>query len=72
MPFDKQAITVEDIIDTHKAWCDHVGYTLPLCSKRTSLVETEIEDHSYNGDHGPMGIKKNKTYATNPDLYFGL
>lgn len=49
IPSDKQAITVENIIDIHGAWCDHVEYTLPLCSKK----ETGIEDHSYNDDLWP-------------------
>ena len=70
MPSDKQAITVEDIIDIHKAWCDHVEYTLPLCSRRTSLTETEIEDHSYNNNHGPIGInqKQNEYYKLRPSF----
>ena len=70
IPSDKQAITVEDIIDIHKAWCDHVEYTLPLCSKRTSLTETEIEHHSYNNNHGPIGInqKQNEYYKLRPSF----
>lgn len=60
IPSDKQITTVEDIIDIHRAWCDHVESTLTLCSKRTSLTETEIEDHSYNDDHGPIGINQNQ------------
>lgn len=68
IPSDKQAITVEDIIDIHKTWCDHVEYSLPSCSKRTSLTETKIEDHSYNDDHGPIGInqKQNRYYKLRP------
>ena len=68
IPSDKQAITVEGIIDIHRAWCDHVEYTLPSCSKRTSLTETEIEDHFYNDDHGPIGInqKQNRYYKLRP------
>lgn len=68
IPSDKQAITVEEIINIHKVWYDHVEYTLPLCSKRTSLTETEIEDHSYNDDHGPIGInqKQNRYYKLRP------
>ena len=62
MPSHKQAITVEDIIDIHRAWCDHVEDTLPLCSKG----ETEIEDYSYNDDHGPIGINQKQ------DRYFKL
>ncbi|CAD6587499.1 MAG: hypothetical protein ASARMPRED_003166 [Alectoria sarmentosa] len=68
VPSETQAITVEDIIDIHRAWCDHVEYTLPLCSKRTSLTETEMEDHSYNDDHGLIGInqKQNRYYKIRP------
>lgn len=64
MPSHKQAITVEDIIDIHRAWCDHVEDTLPLCSKG----ETEIEDYSYNDDHGPIGInqKQNRYFKLRP------
>lgn len=64
LPSDKQAITAENIIDIHRAWCDHVEYTLPLCSKK----ETEIEDHSYNPDLGPIGINElqNKYYKLRP------
>ena len=64
IPSDKQAITVEDIIDIHRAWCDHVEYTLPPCSRK----ETEIEDHSYNDNHGPIGInqKQNEFYKLRP------
>lgn len=60
IPSDKQAITVEDIIDIHRAWCGHVEYILPLCSKRTSLTETETENYLYNDDHGPIGINQNQ------------
>ena len=39
-----------------------------MCSKRTSLTETEIEAHSYNDDHGPIGInqKENRYYEVRP------
>ena len=60
IPSEKEAITVEDIIAIHRAWCDHVEYTLPSCSKK----ETEIEDYLYNDNHGPIGInqKQNRYY----------
>lgn len=63
IPSDKQAIIVENIIDIHRAWCDHVEYTLPLCSK----TETETEDRSYK-DYGPIGInqKQNKYCKLRP------
>ena len=64
IPSDKQATTVEDIIDIHRAWCDHVEYTLPSCSKKG----TEIEDHLYNDNHGPIGInqEQNRYYNLRP------
>ena len=63
IPSDKQTTTVEDIIDIHRAWCDHVEYTLPLCSKKKSLTET-----LYNDDHGPTEInqKQNEYYKLRP------
>ncbi len=68
IPSDKPAITVEDIISIHRAWCDHVESTLPSCSKKPSLTETEIEDHLYNDNHGPIGInqKQNEYYTLRP------
>ena len=64
MPSDKQAMTVEDIIDIHRAWCDHVEDTLLLCSKK----EIETEDHLYNDNHGPIGInqKQNRYFKLRP------
>ena len=61
---DDQAIKVEDIIDIHRAWCDHVELTLPLCSRK----EAETEDDSYNDNRGPIGInqRQNEYYKLRP------
>ena len=66
IPSEKLAITIEDIIDIHRAWCDHVEYTLPSCSMKKSLTGTDIEDN--NEYHGPMGInqKQNRYYKVRP------
>ena len=68
IPSAKPAITVEDIIRIHRAWCDHVEYTLPACSKKPCLTETEVEDYSYNDNHGPIGInqEQNEYYTLRP------
>ena len=51
---DQQCQTIEDIITAHKAWCDHVEISLPLCSRKDS---TEKEsDHRML--HGLAGINK--------------
>ena len=64
IPSDEQAITVEDIIEIHRAWCDHVKYTLPLCSTK----ETETKDSPYGGSNGGIGInkKQNRYYRLRP------
>ena len=31
---DRQVITVEDIIDSYRGWCDYVEYTLSLCLEK--------------------------------------
>ena len=63
VPSPEQAITVEGIIDIHRAWCDHVEHTLPLCSNRT-----DMDDRLYNDDHGPIGInqKQHMYYKLRP------
>jgi len=58
IPSDEQRPTVEDMMNIHEAWCEHVEITLPLCSKNKDFAGTEIEDHSYKQNHGPVGINE--------------
>lgn len=51
---NKPCQTIEDIITAHKAWCDHVEISLPLCSRKNS-TEGENDRPLL---HGPIGINK--------------
>ena len=52
IPSDEHKITGEHIIIFHKAWCDHVETTLPLCSEEKNLTETSTEELIRNGMNG--------------------
>ena len=54
-PSDEQTLTGEEVISLHKAWCEHVDNTLPLCSK--DPTGTEHEKRMYRLDnHGTTGV----------------
>ena len=59
---NEQRPNVSDVIGIHKAWCDHVEATLPLCS-----VEKDIGDPSREC-HSGIGIdrKQNIYYRLRP------
>ena len=54
---DEQTVTGEEVISFHKAWCQHVETTLPLCSK--ALTGTEHEKDMYRLDnYGVTGVNQ--------------
>ena len=58
-PCEKQA-TVEEIINFHQIWCDHVERTLPSCATPKELQNVSVQDRPFNPDHGPMGINSDQ------------
>lgn len=67
IPSIEQRPTVGDIIKIHKAWCDHVEISLPLCSRKTDSTGTEMDDPPLEF-HGSIGInrKQNMYYKLRP------
>ena len=66
-PSIEQRPSVEDIIEIHKAWCEHVETSLPLCDRKADLTGMEIDDPPFE-KHGGIGIirKQNKYYKLRP------
>lgn len=59
IPSDEQKVTGEDVIGFHKAWCEHVENSLPLCSPENAQTGTELEIFHYNHHHhGTLGINQ--------------
>lgn len=59
IPSDEQKLTGEDVIGFHKAWCEHVENSLPLCSPENAQTGTELEIFHYNHHHhGTLGINQ--------------
>ena len=59
IPSDEQAVSGEDVIDIHKAWCEHVENALPLCSPENGPIGTELEKFTYtHHHHGSLGINQ--------------
>ncbi|KAL8788381.1 MAG: hypothetical protein Q9195_007339 [Heterodermia aff. obscurata] len=52
--------TVQDIINFHRIWCDHVEYTLPFCATSTELQGVSFHDRPYNPHHGVIGINSDQ------------
>ena len=59
LPVDGQA-TIQDIINFHRVWCDHVENTLPSCATSTELQGVPYFDRPYNDHHGPIGINSDQ------------
>ena len=57
---EQKEVTGEDVIGFHKAWCDHVENSLPLCSpEHNSPTGTELEMFTYrHHHHGTLGINQ--------------
>ncbi|KAL8996316.1 MAG: hypothetical protein Q9169_004155 [Polycauliona sp. 2 TL-2023] len=47
----KQA-NIQDIINLHRIWCNHVERTLPSCATSSELQGVPYHDRPYNPDHG--------------------
>ena len=59
IPSNEQKVTGEDIIGFHKAWCEHVENSLPLCSPENGPTGTEYEIFTYRRQHhGTLGINQ--------------
>ena len=59
IPSDEQTVTGEEVIGIHKAWCEHVDNTLPLCSKEKDSTGAETENFSYKLNYyGMTGISE--------------
>ena len=59
IPSDEQKVTGEDVIGFHKAWCEHVENSLPLCSPENGQTGTELEIFTYrHHHHGTLGINQ--------------
>lgn len=59
IPSDEQKVTGEDVIGLHKAWCEHVENSLPLCSPENGQTGTELEIFTYrHHHHGTLGINQ--------------
>ena len=59
IPSNEQKVTGEDVIGFHKAWCEHVENSLPLCSPENGQTGTELEIFTYNlHHHGVLGINQ--------------
>ena len=59
IPSDEQKVTGEDVISFHKAWCEHVENSLPLCSPENGPTGTELEISTYRHQHhGVLGINQ--------------
>ena len=59
IPSDEQKVTGEDVIGFHKAWCEHVESSLPLCSPENGQTGTELEIFHYkHHHHGTLGINQ--------------
>lgn len=59
IPSDEQKVTGEDVIGFHKAWCEHVENSLPLCSPENGQTGTELEIFTYrHHHHGVLGINQ--------------
>ena len=59
IPSDEQKVTGEDVIGFHKAWCEHVENSLPLCSPENGQTGTELEVLNYRRHrHGLLGINQ--------------
>ena len=59
IPSDEQKVTGEDVIGFHKAWCEHVENSLPLCSPENGQTGTELEIWHYrHHHHGSLGINQ--------------
>ena len=67
IPSAEQRLTVREIIQIHKAWCEHVEKNLPLCSRRKDSTGAEIDDPPLEF-HGCIGInkKQNEHYKLKP------
>lgn len=67
IPSIEQRPNVGDIIKIHKAWCEHVETSLPLCSRKKDSTGTEIDDPPFEF-HGSIGInrKQNMYYKLRP------
>ena len=55
IPSDEQTVTGEEVINLHKAWCEQVENTLPLCSKDPTGTEHEKDMYRLH-NHGTTGI----------------
>ena len=59
IPSNGQKVTGEDVIGFHKAWCEHVEHSLPLCSPENGPTGTELEIFTYrHHHHGTLGINQ--------------
>ena len=67
IPSIERRPTVGDFINIHKAWCEHVKTSLPLCNMKTDSTGTEIDDPQWEV-HGGIGIirKQNMYYKLRP------
>ena len=55
IPSDKQTVTDEEVVNFHRAWCEHVENTLPLCSKAPTGTERDKDMYRLH-HHGMTGI----------------
>ena len=69
---DEQTVTGEEVISLHKAWCEHVDNTLPLCS--IDPTGTEHAKAMYRLDnYGATGINvKQHIYYNLPPTFRAL
>ena len=52
---NEQKVTVEQVISFHRAWCEHMENTLPLCSEVPTGTEYEKDMYRLH-HHGTTGI----------------
>lgn len=57
IPSDERNVPSEKVISMHKAWCEHVENTLPLCSKGNASTGTETTSYKID-NYGVTGINE--------------